>query len=195
MHTDNADAQDEDCPLCRGLRGHKRLRQSLSEEAMPMYEALLSEQERLKDLFSECVSYMLVLSAYKYHMKNQTSWNYMGPLYIHMLGTRVEHFTRNGHEREACVFPIYFSGFVSEAVPVPVEICWNELQEVKELVEYWKDAVTAPYDWAPGGSKYRELLQSTVCTTVFSNKNTTQNVKRDSSRKRDRLEQEVGPDT
>jgi hypothetical protein len=83
-------------------------------------------------------------------------------------GYNVQTIWVNGRRREYGTFPVYYDGPVHEAPPVPPQILMEELALAVSLVQYYKDASTAPYDWAPGGSLYQELLQTTLLPTQWS---------------------------
>lgn len=66
---------------------------------------------------------------------------------------------RGGRKAEKATFPVYYSGPVRDAPPLPPEIVLKELQMAHLHVCACRDIVSDPYEWAPGGDKYAELLR------------------------------------
>lgn len=153
---ERTDADTESCQLCYGLRGHERLRDALSDEAKPLLERVEQELSRLNDLFAEANDYAFMWRNYKLS-REQIDWEIVDDHYVAMLGARVETYVRNGYEREATTFPVWYEGSISSAPYLPMWIIWNELELVRKEVARCKELVSAPYDWAPGGREYEKL--------------------------------------
>ncbi len=75
---------------------------------------------------------------------------------------------RGGRTRESARFPVYYSGPVSDAPPLPPEIVLHELKAAYDLVVALRDACSAPYDWAPGGRLYEEMVRTSEGVRAFS---------------------------
>ena len=71
----------------------------------------------------------------------------------------------NGRKRERSMFPVYYDGPLGDAPPLPPQILINEIELATELVRTLQEAVSAPYDWAPGGHKYEKLRRETLLPT------------------------------
>jgi len=59
-------------------------------------------------------------------------------------------------------FPLYYEGPVETAPKLPPEIVLLELLEAKKYMQHCETQLSAPYDWAPGGSLYKELVRTTL---------------------------------
>lgn len=62
----------------------------------------------------------------------------------------------------------YFIGEIDDAPLVPPEIVLKEVRDAAAYVKECKRNVSAPYDWAPGGSAYNALCRSTLVGRTFS---------------------------
>ena len=94
-------------------------------------------------------------------------------------GYRVETTWVNGRKREYGTFPVYYWGSVQKAPHLPPQILINELILATKLRDELQEAITAPYDYAPGGHKYEELLTTTLLPTqasLFTSSKCKQNV-------------------
>lgn len=104
---------------------------------------------------------------------NCRTWSYPWPrtipgssLCIHAY--RVEPIWVNGRKRECGTFPVYWSGPAEDAPPLPPQIIQEEIILAAKLVDMYKEAITAPYDWAPGGRLYQKLLRDTSVPTKYN---------------------------
>ena len=59
-------------------------------------------------------------------------------------------------------FPVWFSGSITEAPPLPPQIILAELKQAKEYMDACETQVTAAHDWAPGGPLYTQLARQTL---------------------------------
>ena len=66
---------------------------------------------------------------------------------------------QNGRLVESGTFPVWYSGVLGEAPHLPPEILLDEIDEAKKYVEFTAEQRWAPYDYAPGGRKYQQLLR------------------------------------
>ncbi len=72
---------------------------------------------------------------------------------------RYELIRKRGRVSERGRFPVYYHGPVASAPTVPPEIMLIELKLAYDAVQRAREQVTAPYDWAPSGDKYDEMLR------------------------------------
>ena len=138
--------------MCCGRRGHERLKAALAEELHAEWIAARSESARLAHLFKDMCWYNFETNCRSWNTPWHPSWGY-SPITLN--GTRAT--ATNG--REQVDFPIWYSGPVMTAPTLPIEIIFNELHEAAEYERHLEDSVWAPYDWAPGGRKYEQLLR------------------------------------
>ena len=81
---------------------------------------------------------------------------------VELEGQRYDAYCHRGHMHYVSSFPIYYRGLVGDAPSLPPQIVLHELKAAHIHLEFCKEQVTAPYDWAPGGVKYEMLHQSTM---------------------------------
>ena len=155
------DSLDE-CECCRGLRGHMRLKDALCEEFEDEFHAAQMECNRLQKLFKDVCWYNFETQCQHWNRPWPTSWP-ASPIALH--GVRIEINTRNGRDRETGHFPIYFEGSIQDAPPLPPIIILTEMRAAAAYLEECRTQCSAPYDWAPGGSRYLELQQTTKVPT------------------------------
>ena len=91
------------------------------------------------------------------------------PWHINQPDSKVEllgmHFTQRWNKNklfEHGKFPVYYSGNVTNAPHLPPDIVLVELLAAKKYMQACEEQMTAPYDWAPGGSKYENLCRTTL---------------------------------
>ena len=84
---------------------------------------------------------------------------------LRLQGYRVDSVWVNGRKRERGTFPVYYDGTVGSAPPLPPQILIEEINIATDLVNMLEEAISAPYDWAPGGSKYQKLRSETLLPT------------------------------
>lgn len=75
--------------------------------------------------------------------------------------------TRGGRLCEKAHFPLYYSGSVAHAPPLPPDICMRELEDVTSAIEYMKECILAPYEWAPGGRRYEEMMRTSEGVSAY----------------------------
>ena len=64
--------------------------------------------------------------------------------------------------RESGEFGVWYEGTVSDAPPLPPQIVLEEMRTASLYMHACYEQISAPYDWAPGGKKYKELLRTTL---------------------------------
>jgi len=116
-----------------------------------------SEYEHLLRLFQDVNWYNFEVSCrawkYPWHQSSADSG-------LTLCGVRVETRERRGHYNEKVTWPVYYNGPVYLAPPVPAAILMSDIKDALELVLYYKDLCSAPYDWAPGGDAWQTLMRS-----------------------------------
>lgn len=82
------------------------------------------------------------------------------PVVMH--GARHVFKSRRGRRREVSEYPIYYEGTIGEAPPLPLQIVLSEITDARAAVEALKLSCAAPYDWAPGGRLYEQMLRESA---------------------------------
>lgn len=147
-----------DCELCRGLRGHQRLKDVMCEGFEAEHQRAQREYDRLATLFKEVCWYNFETKCRSWKHPWAESWQW-SPIELH--GVRVT----TCRSREFGEFPVYYQGPICDAPSVPPEIILVELQAAAKYLEWTTEQVTAPHDWAPGGCMYQKLLMETSVPT------------------------------
>ena len=143
---------DERCELCRGLRGHMRIKDAMCDEFKREYENAKQELHRLTTLFRECCWYNFETSCRSWRTPWYMSW---GPSDICLHG--LSH--KKCGAAEQCTFPIWYSGPLDGAPALPPSIIHNEIKHAKAYMHFMREQITAPHDYAPGGRAYEKLLR------------------------------------
>jgi len=161
------DCKQDTCEMCFGLRGHDRLKDVFCDLFETEHCKAQRECQRLSALFKEACWYNFETKC--------KSWQHPWPQSylestINMHGIRIETDTRNGREREIGTFPVYYNGPVRDAPALPPEILLVELEQSRAYLKACEEQLSAPYDWAPGGCKYKQLLLETNVPTELSKK-------------------------
>lgn len=156
------------CVLCNGLRGHNCLKHALCVPLNEEYEYKAAEMEyqRLKGLFEDACWYNFEVQCNRW----SSPWAMSIPSStVELRGMRFVGSVRNdGNRREVGEFPEYYSGVVVDASALPPQILYDEVQDALRYMEWCAERVDDPFTWAPGGSKYKELLATTIVPTKLS---------------------------
>ena len=126
----------------------------------------VQEFQRLKQLMCDVAWYNFETVA--------RAWRYPWPVSMQntsltLHGMRCEHVqSRRGRRHEKSSFPVYYSGKVCKAPPLPPQILLNELQVAYEHVKDMEIACAAPYEWAPGGRLYEQMVRESPGVAAFS---------------------------
>jgi hypothetical protein len=125
------------------------------------YYQAKKEVERLEDLWEDARWYHSEVAEFK-------KWS--PPWYTSFPGSLVEMFSQN-HIKES-TYEYYYRGAVEMAPLLPPMIVYAELQPARELRDLKFVQLKAASDWAPGGPKYNEHLQSegAIAYALLSNK-------------------------
>lgn len=148
------------CGMCNYGWQHTILKQNMSNEAWRAYMKAKEEYDRLKSLLTDMTWYHFEVQASKWkrlwHESHATSL-------VNLTGMRYTMWRPNtGGWREHGEFPVYYNGPVCEAPKLPLEIMLSEVQSAYLLMRSLREAVDAPFEWAPGGVKYQELYRTTT---------------------------------
>ena len=140
------------CEMCRGLRGHKVLQDSLYAELRVEYDRAKDELERLKALFTDVCWYNFETSCRDWKQPWHIS---LGESWCRLHSRR---YTRTivGEMGE---YPLYYDGQLKDAPRLPPEILQREIQLATDYLKEASDNMFAPYDYAPGGFKYEALVR------------------------------------
>ena len=149
--------QDQ-CEMCHGLRGHQRIKDAMFNEFDREYKQAVSEHKQLTALYREACWYNFETKCRTWGAPWHASWD---ASVIEM------HRHRLGRNAESGEFPIWYSGAVSDAPPLPPEIISVELEAAKAYMLFMKEQRHAPYDYAPGGRKYEKLLRESPGAAAY----------------------------
>jgi hypothetical protein len=150
------------CELCHGLRGHERIKDAMNTEFESEHTQAKLECERLEALFKEVCWYNFETKCRTWVHPWPESW---GGSSIELHGVRITVDNSRGRAREIGEFPVYYHGSVADAPELPPQILLVELKSAYEDVRRAFENCTAPYDWAPGGRLYNQLLLTTSVPT------------------------------
>ena len=142
----------ESCELCKGLKGHSTLKKVLFEELDLEYRRAKDEFKLLQELFRDCCWYSFETVCRDWEEPWHTSW---GHSFIALNGVRVE---TNG-SRISVTYPTWYKGVVRDAPSLSPRIIYKELKDAKAYMLSMEEQRWAPYDYAPGGHKYEDLLR------------------------------------
>lgn len=88
--------------------------------------------------------------------------------YVHLFAARYERIHRRGRVRERGSYPVYYSGPISHAPPLPPQIMITEYNDACKYESTCRARVSAPYDWAPGGQLYEEHARKSLGARTLS---------------------------
>ena len=145
----------EQCELCRGLRGHERIKHSMHAEFNLEYERARREVCQLSALFRDVCWYNFETCC---RVWNNPWFESLGDSHIILHG----HCYKTAGYRETGSFPIWYSGNLRDAPRLPPEILFNELIAANDYMQFMNEQRFAPFDFAPGGRKYEQLLREGV---------------------------------
>ena len=156
------------CECCGRVNDHVCRQEQLSDFFVRRHAEAKQELDHLRRVFKDVCWYN-----FEVHCRD---WRRPWPESVFgtqmtLHGYRVVPHWVNGRRHESGTYPIYFTGEVHEAPRLPPQILIQELVLAQQLVQVYADAITAPYDWAPGGSEYEKLLQTTMVPTSSNTEN------------------------
>lgn len=131
------------------------------------YENAWAEHSRLQALYREVCWYNFETACRSWGPPWPTSHPESA---VELHGRRLTQWYNRGHLYEKMSFPVYFHGRVKDAPPLPPIIILKELKDAEEYKDHCEMQRTVPIDWAPGGSKYKELVKNTMVGKVSNEK-------------------------
>ena len=143
--------------MCMGLRGHNRLMRTMHEEMKVLYKKTLDEVYRLNTLFRDLCWYNFEVTC--------KSWEY--PWHETVLDSPVVllGWRQNPHGTSR---PVYYSGPISKAGTVPVDIILKELIAARAESERALEQMRDVYSYAPGGDKYEEHINESQGARLYN---------------------------
>lgn len=153
--------------MCNGLRGHQRLKQVICDIFEDEYTEAQREYERLMHLFKDVCWYNFETRCRDWRHPWPQSYDWSP---IELCGVNIKTDYRNGRAREIGEFPVYYSGPIRDAPPLPPEIITTEIQAAAKRLKQCEENCRAPHEWAPGGKRYNQLLRDTTVPTEYSKK-------------------------
>ena len=135
---------------------HMRAMDEFHEQFAKEHRAALKEYKRLYALWNDVIWYNFETTAR--HWKAPWPETFAGSsleLHAHRYGIKYV----NGRQCDSESHPYYYKGTVSEAPVLPPEVIRLELDAARKDVKAAADLCAAPYEWAPGGDKYQEMLR------------------------------------
>ena len=136
----------ETCTLCKGLRGHHRLKEDYSNIFKLELLNAKKEYQQLGDLFDAVCWYNFETRCKSW----KEPWN------ISYLDSSISLKTCNSLNNTT---PYWYCGSLHDAPHLPPVLVLKELMAAKKYLQFMQEQITAPFDWAPGGKKYEELLR------------------------------------
>ena len=146
----------EQCDMCRGLRGHMRIKDNMFDNFDLEYKQAQRECKQLTALFREVCWYNFETQCRAWNEPWHTS---VKDSHIEMHTHRYMKEWKNGRYIEYGEFPIWYSGPVGDAPLLPPEIIFIEMKQAQDYMLYMQTQRFAPYDYAPGGRLYEKLLR------------------------------------
>jgi hypothetical protein len=150
------DSSVEQCELCHGLRGHKAIKDAMFKEFNKEYQLAREELKRLHALYREACWYNFETQCRKWRHPWHATWDASA---VEMHGHRHVQSWVGCRELTRCEFPVWYSGAVGSAPPLPPEMILIEIRLAEKHVLSAKEQRWAPYDYAPGGTEYEKLLR------------------------------------
>jgi hypothetical protein len=123
------------------------------------YEDARSEYQRLEELFKDVCWYNFERTCLTWRYPWRQSYS---DSKVELLGMSFTRKWNRGCLIEHGHFPTYYSGPLDNAPDLPPQILLDELKAARDYMEACKKQTTAPYDWAPGGELYKELVRTTL---------------------------------
>ena len=126
-------ARMEECELCCGLRGHQRIKDVMYKEFDEEYKRAQREVKQLTALFREVCWYNFETACSKWKTPWHVSWGDSAiELHAHLHDKRVV----RGRVMESASFPVWYSGPIQDAPPLPPEIIFTELKAAQEYTDF-----------------------------------------------------------
>ncbi len=121
------------------------------------HHRLSEEYSRLKELLHDVIWYNFETVARTWHSPWPES---IGDSRLELHAHRYYRIrNRSGRWSEKSEHPFYYEGSVDNAPPLPPAIIFEELKLVRKALEVVEASCAAPYEWAPGGRLYEQMLR------------------------------------
>lgn len=150
--------------MCRGLYGtHRRAKEAMRNDVRDLLLNARRELDRLEFLYEDILWY-----------NHEARWSqspspWRGPaILLHLCGYRILEITRNGKQYEIGEFPTWFHGSSTDAPILPIDIIANEVADAYQRWRNLNEALQDIDDWAPGGVRYKALVESEPLRTCKS---------------------------
>ena len=137
-------SSSEQCPLCNGLRGHKRLKDAMYDEFDAEYKKSVLEVKHLQTLYKMVCWYNFETQCRTWQDPWHESW-----------------------EDTIVSLRKYYTGSVRDAPSLPPAVVQLELQAAQDYALYMSQQRYAPYDYAPGGREYERMLRESPGVAAY----------------------------
>lgn len=146
-------------------RVHLQAMDELHEHFLSEHRRLVQEAKRIEQLFIDVSWYNFETCA--------REWEHPWPetMSDSNLELHAQHYeiveSRGGRYAEKATFPYYYQGPVGGAPKLPPIIVLEELKLANDAVKKAEESCLAPYEWAPGGRLYEEMLRESEGVRAF----------------------------
>lgn len=157
------------CECCDNLYVERGVHLAVMDEYHELfskeYRFLAEEHKRLQQLLKEVAWYHFETVAR--HWKQPWPESFGGSS-IMLHGQRFIRTRSRGRMCETGTFPVYYSGTVADAPPLPPMIVLNELKLSYEALKAAEMNCSAPYDYAPGGREYEKTVRESLGVQLYN---------------------------
>ena len=143
------------CDLC-GEKTHLKEMDRMHEEFLGEHKRAVVEYGRLELLMKNVAWFNFETKCRSW--RSPWSESQEGSM-LTLLGQSYTNTIKRGRVREVARFPTYYHGTVHSAPNLPPQIVLNELKLAEALVRELETQCAAPYEWAPGGRLYEQMLR------------------------------------
>jgi hypothetical protein len=148
---------------------HLKAMDEYHEHFTKEHHFLLQEYKRMQTLLKDVIFYNLGTVASKW--KGMRSWETNEFILGYDVELHTQRYrmvpTRGGRHCEKADFPIYYQGDLEGAPPLPPAIVLDEVKRIQEEVRVAEANCAAPYEWAPGGRKYEQMLRESEGVAAY----------------------------
>ena len=158
---------EDGCELCNGNNGfHQRAKNQIHKAIKREIECAVDELKQLTAVFKDILWYSFETNCRNWGPPWRPT-NSHATLTLH--GYRATKHMHHGRIHWKGEFPVWWSGRVHEAIPIPPNILTSDIVEAESYVSYLQERLMDCYTYAPGGSEYEKLRRSTAVPTSISN--------------------------
>lgn len=148
------------CARCKDAdtetRVHTRAMDDYHELFCAQYRDAVTELARIQSLMKDVAWYNFETVAREW--KHPWPLSFLDSTLI-LEGHRYETVVKRGRMHEKGCFTEYYNGPVRDAPALPPQIVLTELAVAHADVQRAAEQCSAPYEWAPGGRLYEEMLR------------------------------------